>query len=51
VTAIRVAAVASLEVVGCGEDEVRTLVVEVFGPKLFPRGLRRFFRRMSVEIG
>jgi hypothetical protein len=51
VTAAGVAAVASLEVVGCGEDEIRTFVVEVFGPKLFSGGLRRFFRRMGVEIG
>jgi hypothetical protein len=51
VTATGVAAVASLEVVGCGEDEIRTFVVEVFGPKLFSGGLRRFFRRIGVAIG
>jgi hypothetical protein len=51
VAAVGVATVASLEVVGRGEDEVRTFVVEVFRPKLFPGGLRRFFRRIGVEIG
>jgi hypothetical protein len=51
VTAIRVAAVSSLEMIGCGEDEVRTFVVEVFRSKLFPGVLRRFFGRIGVEIG
>jgi hypothetical protein len=51
VAAVGVATIASLEVIGCGEDEVRTFVVEVFRPKLFPSGLRRFFWRVGVEIG
>jgi hypothetical protein len=46
-----VAAIAAFEVVGRGEDEVRTFVVEVFRSKLFLGGLRCFFRRIGVEIG
>jgi hypothetical protein len=46
-----VAAIAALEVVGRGEDEVRTFVVKVLRSKLFLGGLRRFFRRIGVEIG
>jgi hypothetical protein len=46
-----VAAIAALEVVGRGKDEVRAFVVEVFRSKLFSGGLRRFFRRIGVEIG
>jgi hypothetical protein len=30
-----VAAIATLQVVGCGEDQVGTFIVEVFGAKLF----------------
>jgi hypothetical protein len=31
VATVGVAAIAALEVVGCGEDEVRTFVIEIFG--------------------
>jgi hypothetical protein len=43
VTTTRVAAVSPLEMVVCGEDEVGTFVVEVFGAKLFCRALYLLF--------
>jgi hypothetical protein len=43
VTAIGVAAVAAAKVVGRGEDEIRTFVVEVLGAKLFGWGFRLLF--------
>jgi hypothetical protein len=39
VTAVGVAAIAALEVVGGGEDEVGAFIIEVFGKEFAGRGL------------
>jgi hypothetical protein len=43
VTTIGVAAVAALKMIGRGEDQIRTFIVEVFGTEFACRELRGLF--------
>jgi hypothetical protein len=50
VTTVRIAAVATLEMITRGEDEVWSFVVEVFGLEFFQRLGGRFPIRIWVRV-